>query len=182
MAEKSTTKNSSRIIALTGAIVFLITSSALAFFVIWDLVHQPDEPADGSPDSSITDQAAGEKLQNYKPVAKIDKLREIDTKVGDGQTVKPGDTVTVLYTGAIAETGEIFESNSDGGSEPATFPLSGVIKGWGEGIPGMKIGGTRRLMIPSDLAYGPAGQPPKIPANADLVFDVTVLSIGDTSS
>lgn len=117
-------------------------------------------------------------LPNFTIVAKTDSLKKIDLKVGTGQEVKAGDTVSVHYTGAVASTGEIFQSSKDFGTDPITFPLSGVIKGWTDGIPGMKIGGTRRLVIPAAQAYG-ANPPPGsgIPANADLVFDVELIAI-----
>jgi FKBP-type peptidyl-prolyl cis-trans isomerase len=78
----------------------------------------------------------------------------------------------------VASTGKIFQSSKDTG-QPVPLSLSQVIAGWSQGIPGMKEGGTRRLLIPAALAYG--AQPPQgsdIPANADLVFDVTVHKIG----
>jgi len=86
--------------------------------------------------------------------------------------------VTVDYTGAVAATGVIFQSSIDSG-QPVTFSLDQVIDGWKEGMVGMKIGGKRRLIIPADKAYG--ANPPQnsgIPANAPLVFDVTLYSIG----
>lgn len=117
-------------------------------------------------------------LSNFTPVSSVSKLEKIDQVVGSGAEVKAGDTVSVHYTGAVAATGAIFQSSKDFGTEPVTFPLSGVIKGWTDGIPGMKIGGTRRLVIPADQAYG-ATPPPNsgIPANADLVFDVELVAI-----
>ncbi|MFA6999664.1 MAG: FKBP-type peptidyl-prolyl cis-trans isomerase [Candidatus Paceibacterota bacterium] len=118
------------------------------------------------------------KLNNFTPVSKVSSLQKIDLVVGTGAEVKAGATVSVHYTGAVAATGAIFQSSKDFGTEPVTFPLSGVIKGWTDGIPGMKIGGTRRLIIPADLAYG--ANPPSgsgIPANADLVFDVELVAI-----
>lgn len=117
-------------------------------------------------------------LSNFKPVTKVPSLEKIDTIVGTGEEVKPGATVSVHYTGAVAATGEVFQSSKDFGTTPITFPLSGVIKGWTDGIPGMKIGGTRRLVIPAAEAYG--ANPPQgsgIPANADLVFDVELIAI-----
>jgi FKBP-type peptidyl-prolyl cis-trans isomerase len=108
----------------------------------------------------------------------VSQLEAADTSPGTGAIVKAGDTVTVDYTGAVASTGIIFQSSKDSG-QPVTFPLNQVIAGWSQGIPGMKVGGTRRLLIPANLAYGanpPAGS--GIPANADLVFDVTLHSIG----
>jgi FKBP-type peptidyl-prolyl cis-trans isomerase len=117
-------------------------------------------------------------LSNFTPVAQVSTLEKIDTVVGTGKEVKAGDTVSVHYTGAVAATGVIFQSSKDFGTEPVTFPLSGVIKGWTDGIPGMKVGGTRRLVIPAAEAYG--ANPPSgsgIPANADLVFDVELVAI-----
>lgn len=117
-------------------------------------------------------------LSNFTPVSKISKLEKIDLVAGSGEEVKEGATVSVHYTGAVAGTGVIFQSSKDFGTKPVTFPLSGVIKGWTDGIPGMKIGGTRRLLIPADQAYG--ANPPGgsgIPANADLVFDVELVAI-----
>ncbi|MFA6515194.1 MAG: FKBP-type peptidyl-prolyl cis-trans isomerase [Candidatus Paceibacterota bacterium] len=117
-------------------------------------------------------------LNDFTPVSKVSKLEKIDLVVGSGEEVKTGATVSVHYVGAIAATGDIFQSSKDFGPTPVTFPLSGVIKGWTDGIPGMKVGGTRRLMIPADQAYG--ANPPGgsgIPANADLVFDVELKAI-----
>ncbi|MDE2030792.1 MAG: FKBP-type peptidyl-prolyl cis-trans isomerase [Patescibacteria group bacterium] len=117
-------------------------------------------------------------LQNFTPVSKVDSLQKTDLVVGTGAEVKPGDTVSVQYTGAVAATGEIFQSSKDFGTAPVTFPLSGVIKGWTDGIPGMKVGGTRRLLIPAAEAYGATPPPGSgIPANADLVFDVELVGI-----
>lgn len=119
----------------------------------------------------------GKPLANFTPMASIPELKTEDTKVGTGEEVKPGATVTVDYTGAVAATGIVFQSSKDTG-QPVPLSLSQVIAGWSQGIPGMKVGGERRLYIPAALAYGP--QPPAgsgIPANADLVFDVTVHSV-----
>lgn len=169
-------------IALFFAVLFLVTSSTAAVFAILNSVQSKKQ--DNGAASQQTQQNKGENMLQgtqliaYTPVASVPELQKVDTAEGTGQTVKPGDTVTVDYTGAVATTGIVFQSSKDFG-QPATFGLDQVIKGWTEGIPGMKVGGTRRLMIPANLAYGanpPAGS--GIPANADLVFDVTLFSIG----
>jgi FKBP-type peptidyl-prolyl cis-trans isomerase len=168
--------------------LFLLTSSALTITVIYTLMSQNKKPDSSSQQKALEElqkkQAAqknklqGTKLANFTPVASIGKLQVTDTTPGTGATIKAGDTITADYTGAVASTGVIFQSSKDSG-QPATFPLSQVIAGWSQGIPGMKVGGSRRLLIPAALAYG--SQPPQgsgIPANADLVFDVTVHKVG----
>jgi peptidylprolyl isomerase len=117
-------------------------------------------------------------MQDFTPVDSISELKINDRVPGTGVEVKPGDTVTCHYTGAVAKTGKVFQSSHDFG-KPISFPLDGVIAGWTEGVPGMKVGGTRRLLIPAAKAYG--ANPPSgsgIPADADLVFDIELTSIG----
>lgn len=97
-------------------------------------------------------------------------LRIFDVEPGSGDIPQPDSTVTVNYTGWLASDGTEFDSN-DG----IQFSLQSVIEGWTEGISTMQVGGTRRLIIPPDLAYGEAGRPPTIPASATLVFDVELL-------
>jgi FKBP-type peptidyl-prolyl cis-trans isomerase len=101
-----------------------------------------------------------------------------DVKEGKGDPVKPGAKVTVHYIGWLTDDKATVFDSSYKRSEPATFPLSGVIKGWQEGIPGMKPGGVRRLKIPPELAYGARGTPDgTIPANATLVFEVELIEV-----
>ena len=116
-------------------------------------------------------------MDDFTPIAKIDELTRLDIRPGDGAEVQPGATITAHYTGAVAATGTVFQSSKDFG-RPISFGLSQVIKGWTDGVPGMKVGGTRRLLIPADQAYG-ASPPPGsgIPANADLVFDIELVGI-----
>ena len=97
-----------------------------------------------------------------------------DLEEGTGDVVAAGDSVTVDYEGWL-HTGVKFDSSVDR-CTPSSFSLNGVIGGWQEGIPGMKVGGKRKLVIPWDLAYGKAGYGP-IPGYATLVFDVEVLAI-----
>jgi FKBP-type peptidyl-prolyl cis-trans isomerase len=100
-----------------------------------------------------------------------------DLQVGDGATAKTGDTVSVNYTGWLAD-GTKFDSSLDRG-QPFDFTLGAgqVIPGWDEGVTGMNVNGTRLLVIPPDLAYGSAGYPPTIPANATLTFEVQLVAI-----
>jgi FKBP-type peptidyl-prolyl cis-trans isomerase len=118
----------------------------------------------------------GTKLADYNPLARVAVLEKIDVIEGTGEEVQPGATVTAHYTGALANNGTIFQSSHDMG-QPVTFPLSGVIEGWREGVPGMRVGGTRRLLIPAAQAYGADSPSPNIPANSDLVFDIELVAV-----
>lgn len=175
-----------RVFALVVALAFLVTTVGVGVGVVYQIIQDGRE--DGSANELQLDQAGvgdkanneeRKKMDNFTPIAKVDSLQIIDQQEGTGEVVKPGDKVTVDYTGAIAATGEVFQSSKDMG-EPISFSLDGVIAGWTEGMPGMKVGGKRRLLIPADKAYGanpPAGS--GIPANADLVFDIELHKIGE---
>jgi len=96
--------------------------------------------------------------------------------VGDGPPVLPSSTVTVNYVGVLYSNGKVFDASWNRGM-PTTFPLSGVIPGWTQGLVGMKVGGRRELIIPPSLAYGATGSPPTIPPNATLVFVIDMLGV-----
>ena len=100
----------------------------------------------------------------------------LDLVVGEGEEAIPGKTVTVNYTGKL-ENGEQFDTSI--GRAPFSFPLGAgrVIKGWDEGVAGMKVGGQRKLTIPPELAYGTRGAGNVIPPNATLIFDVELLKV-----
>ncbi len=98
-----------------------------------------------------------------------------DLIVGDGDEAKPGDNVTVHYAGVEYESGEEFDS-SWGRGESIQFPLRGLIQGWQDGIPGMKVGGRRELVIPPHLAYGPAGG--HFLGGKTLIFIIDLLKVG----
>lgn len=118
----------------------------------------------------------GSKLANYTPVDGVTELQIIDLVEGTGAVVPEGATVTAHYTGALCKDGTIFQSSHDFG-EAISFPLSGVIQGWTKGVPGMKIGGTRRLVIPAAMAYGAQSPSANIPPNSDLVFDIELTAV-----
>lgn len=101
-----------------------------------------------------------------------------DDVVGQGEAAKAGDTVTVNYVGALPD-GTIFDASSKHG-QPFQFQLGAgqVIKGWDQGVAGMKVGGKRTLIIPPDMAYGAQGVPGAIPPSATLIFQVELVKIG----
>ena len=99
-----------------------------------------------------------------------------DLTPGNGGEVKATSSVTVDYVGVTCSTGKIFDSSYKAG-QPATFSLSQVIKGWSQGLLGMKVGGRRLLGIPSDIGYGAKGSPPDIGPNETLWFVVDLKSI-----
>jgi FKBP-type peptidyl-prolyl cis-trans isomerase FkpA len=177
-----------RAFALFGAGLFLLTSSALTIAVVYSLYEQNHKSKVANTVTSTAQkqekpvdpnaQLQGKPLAGFTPIASIPTLQTIDTTVGTGAEVKASDNVTVDYTGAVAATGVVFQSSKDSGKQ-VSFGLNQVIKGWTNGVPGMKVGGTRRLLIPAAQAYGanpPAGS--GIPANADLVFDITLYKVG----
>ncbi|MGH7903631.1 MAG: FKBP-type peptidyl-prolyl cis-trans isomerase [Candidatus Dormibacteraceae bacterium] len=111
-----------------------------------------------------------------RPVEFADGLEYIDLKAGTGATARTGAKVSVQYTGWLS-SGKVFDSSWTRG-RPFSFTLGQgqVIKGWDEGVVGMKVGGKRKLIIPPGLGYGAKGHPPVIPGGATLTFEVTLLT------
>lgn len=166
-----------RIFASVLALTFLISSVAFTGILLWTSFKDNNKPEE---ETALIDEnqptLQGTKLDNFTPVKSVGELEITDITEGEGEVVQKTSVVTVHYTGALAKTGVIFQSSLDFG-QPVSFGLDQVIKGWGEGVPGMKVGGTRRLLIPADKAYGAESPSADIPANSDLVFDITLVSI-----
>jgi peptidylprolyl isomerase len=115
--------------------------------------------------------------ETYKPDGKVSELKTTDLEQGSGAAAKKGDCLVMKYQGSLASDGTVFDENY---SKPQALQFSlgagQVIQGWDQGLVGMKVGGTRRLVIPSALGYGAQGSG-SIPANADLVFVVKLVKI-----
>lgn len=150
----------------------------------------PDDPnptlfamaPDSSTDSSVA-QGGGAGALGGEMVAEKERitpsgLRIVDVSIGEGAEAISGENVLVNYRGTL-ENGQEFDS-SYSRNQPFSFPLGAgrVIRGWDEGVAGMKVGGKRRLVIPPDLAYGERGAGGVIPPNATLVFEVELLQVG----
>jgi FKBP-type peptidyl-prolyl cis-trans isomerase len=169
-------RKSERFFAGFFAVLFLVTSSAVAVVAIYAATQDNKSSSNTQNQQSNQSRLTGTELPNFTPTSTpLTALQATDTKVGTGATVKAGDVVTVDYKGALMSNGKIFDASADhGGASPIS--LSQVIAGWSQGVPGMKVGGTRRLLIPAALGYGSQSQT-GIPANSDLVFDITVKQI-----
>ncbi|WP_020472260.1 FKBP-type peptidyl-prolyl cis-trans isomerase [Zavarzinella formosa] len=124
-------------------------------------------------DNTLTAEEPG----NDKIVTTASGLKYVDLKVGNGAEAKSGSSVSVHYTGTL-EDGKKFDSSVDR-KEPfdLTIGKTAVIKGWTEGLQGMKAGGKRKLIIKPELAYGADGRPPVIPQNATLIFMIELLEV-----
>jgi FKBP-type peptidyl-prolyl cis-trans isomerase FkpA len=118
------------------------------------------------------------------PPSPVTSMQSVELKAGTGDSIAPGKIAVVQYTGWLYEAtakdnkGKQFDSSRTQG-QPFRFPLGAgnVIKGWDQGVIGMKIGGSRRLIIPADLAYGDSGAGGVIPPGATLVFDIDLVAI-----
>ena len=147
-------------------ILVLITSIALIIIVVGAVLVLKG--------GAVTPAASPTTAPSVKGATSLEKT---DVKVGDGAEAQEGSTITVKYTGTL-QNGTVFDSTEKQGGTPATFQLSKgkLIDGWVQGIPGMKVGGERKLVIPPELGYGSSGTG-GIPPNSTLIFDIQLLNV-----
>lgn len=142
------------------------------------------ESPSSTPTNTSTTNSSTTTTEESKTMTKVTELQKIDTQVGTGREAEIGFNVTVHYTGYLYNPaieggrGQKFDSSLDR-KQPFNFFLGGgqVIEGWDQGFEGMKIGGKRTLVIPSEMGYGARGAGGAIPPNADLIFDVELLDV-----
>ena len=149
-----------------------MTTKYVVFFVLFAFALSAVVSGRAQTDTSSPTKVTG------KPKSTSSGLQYWDITVGTGATANAGKTVTVHYTGWLDKGGKKFDSSVDKG-QPFMFQLGAgqVIKGWDEGVSGMKIGGKRQLRIPPELGYGAKGAGGVIPPNATLIFDVELLGV-----
>lgn len=180
--------HSQRIFAFVLALLFLLSTLSIAGIYLWDYLGEDDttdvslvEPEQSqSQQQNETPQESQQvnelaTLDNFNPPVEVSELRYEVIEEGSGAVVAEGATISFSYTGAFAKNGVIFDSSA----EPITYPLTNLIQGWQQGIPGMKVGETRRLFIPAELGYGPETEGYEYTQRGDsvlgdLVFDLTV--------
>jgi FKBP-type peptidyl-prolyl cis-trans isomerase len=174
----STTPVSHRLFTLTMAILFFVTALSFSFLVIWEMhsSNNTNSTTNTTASNSKLPKLEGTPLSKFTPVATVSSLQVDDQTVGHGtELTSAKQTVQFEYTGALATTGIIFQSSLQTG-QAASGPLNKLITGMQKGMIGMRVGGTRRILMPANEAYG-SNPPSGIPANAPLVFDVTLLKV-----
>jgi peptidylprolyl isomerase len=159
-------------------VIALITFAAGLLIVVGViLIGRSGDDSDGGGGASTAEPKEAPKVEVPDGPPPSELVIE-DLEPGDGAEAKSGDQLSVDYVGVDYETKEEFDSSFNTGA-PFEFQLGAgsVIDGWDQGLEGMKVGGRRQLIVPPDLAYGAAGQPPTIAPNATLVFVIDLLSV-----
>jgi FKBP-type peptidyl-prolyl cis-trans isomerase len=171
----------------TGIAVALALAVVVMFFVLPGLSpfgsSAPTDQTQSTIDVTTTQPPSTTTTMPTEPQAPLTELQMRDEVVGTGATATAGDTVTVNYIGALTN-GTVFDASANHGTTGFTFVLGAgqVIKGWDQGVAGMKEGGKRLLAIPAALAYGDRAMGSAIPANSDLIFEVELLKVQKTGN
>lgn len=157
-----------RVVILTIVGAFVVSSLGFSALVIWELTRNKDT-------SQTSNEDIQKQLEEQLAKQQGGKVESTDIVVGSGAEATPGKTLTVHYKGTLTD-GKEFDSSI--GKEPFSFELGAgqVIRGWEQGVAGMKVGGKRKLVIPPELAYGDVSPSPDIPANSTLVFEIELLN------
>ncbi|MCX6705208.1 MAG: FKBP-type peptidyl-prolyl cis-trans isomerase [Candidatus Woesebacteria bacterium] len=162
------------------ATIFLVVLIIIVGIAVFSGRRQSNNQllATATPTSTIEPTAEPVATQSAKPITKVDKLIIQDEVVGTGAEALAGKKITVNYTGTLTD-GTKFDSSLNPGRTPFEFTLGvgEVIQGWDQGFAGMKVGGKRKLTIPSSLGYGATGTGGVIPPNATLIFEVELLGV-----
>jgi FKBP-type peptidyl-prolyl cis-trans isomerase len=158
--------------------ISFILFAVIAVGLIWLGVWYDNQSSDTANQAALQQGQAAQQAQAQL----MSELTIKDTVVGTGTVAQAGDTVFVLYTGTL-DNGTVFDASSLHGNVPFSFTLGAgqVIQGWDLGVVGMKVGGTRELTIPPNLAYGANSPSPSIPPNSTLHFTIQLLSVSSTS-
>jgi peptidylprolyl isomerase/FKBP-type peptidyl-prolyl cis-trans isomerase FkpA len=162
--------------------VYVVIAAAIIGVGAWYANTLTQPQATATTNSTTTNAPAPQPTVAGQSITTMDGLVIKDDVIGTGAVAQVGQTVTVNYTGTL-DDGTVFDSSLKPGRTPFSFVLGAgqVIKGWDEGVLGMKIGGTRELTIPPTLGYGAQGAGSVIPPNATLHFTVTLLSVSTSS-
>jgi FKBP-type peptidyl-prolyl cis-trans isomerase len=190
----SAKEKGTRFFILTMVGAFILSSLGFSALVIWTIAKGDSQSSQQTADlqKQLQDQLKQQQCsiqpvngQKAEPLPEtavktsgdVTKLQKIDLKQGTGKTAKAGDCLVVKYNGTLAKNGKKFDGDFDK-DQALQFALGQgkVIKGWDEGLVGMKVGGIRKLIIPSDMAYGKRSSA-QIPADSDLIFVVKLLAI-----
>ncbi|QQR51822.1 FKBP-type peptidyl-prolyl cis-trans isomerase [bacterium] len=162
---------------MVNKVLVIVAATAVIVLIVGSAMVLKGQPTDTNSDAGQTQSANTESSPSPQmTTAPSGKLESTDISVGTGDEAVAGKTVSVHYTGTLTD-GTKFDSSLDRG-QPFEFVLGTgqVIKGWDDGVAGMKVGGKRKLVIPPDLAYGDRAQG-SIPANSTLVFEVELLGV-----